>query len=95
METCKPLFGHGTTWVCLLHSKGMKDRKLAFPRTGGADLAGANDSDLIMPTFASPRDLELDNSAFIVLGTCSSFSAKASHIQNCVTYSATYQSRAV
>jgi hypothetical protein len=73
----------------------MKERKLAFPGTGRADLAGTNDSDLIMPTVASPRDLELDNSAFIVLGMCSSFSAKASHIQNCVTYSATYQSRAV
>jgi hypothetical protein len=73
----------------------MKDRKLAFPGTGRADLAGANDSDLIMPTFASPKDLELDNSAFIVLGMCSSFSAKATHIQNCVTYSSTYQSRAV
>jgi hypothetical protein len=95
METCKPLFGHGTTWVCLLHSKGVKDRKLAFPETGGADLAAANDSDLIIPTFVCPRDLELDNSAFIVLGMCSSFSAKASHIQNCVTHSATYQSRAV
>jgi hypothetical protein len=73
----------------------MKDRKLVFPGTGRADLTDANDSNLIMHTFSSIRDLELDNSAFIVLGMCSSFSAKASHIQNCVTYSATYQSRAV